>query len=239
MIACDLRLLMKTFLTLGVCAFCFAPGLFSAKSPVAGVMGDYVEIRSCDVYAGACIANSEMNLSGREGMLVWSFRQGQWNGVSLRGLSVIAVVRTDETLGDRRYHPCRGKAVLIVDAQADSVQEAALIAFVKKTAGSLVSEVAAVKSSPIEVRAGQCASGACARVKAGNLVEISTRCLGGKDHLCGNEEDFYPPLTSVQTPLSAFTELASYKGPALNMTWELTAKRSAYLATFAVRPDSL
>ena len=28
---------------------------------------------------------------------------------------------------------------------------------------------------------------ACAQVKAGNLIEISTRCFGDSDHLCGND----------------------------------------------------
>ena len=86
---------------------------------------------------------------------------------------------------------------------------------------------------PVEVALGKCSSGSCASVKAGNLVEISTRCLGGKDHLCGNEENFYPPLTKVEGALSAYTELASFKGRGLNLTWELTGKRSAYLGTFA------
>ena len=81
---------------------------------------------------------------------------------------------------------------------------------------------------------GKCTSGSCATVKAGNLVEISTRCLGGKDHLCGNEENFYPPLTKVAGAFSAYTELAAFRGPGLNMTWQLADKRSAYLGTFAL-----
>jgi len=64
-------------------------------------------------------------------------------------------------------------------------------------------------------------------------VEISTRCLGGKDHLCGNEETFYPPLTDVMGAYPVFTELAAYRGNGLNLTWESTGQRSAFLAAFA------
>ncbi len=206
---------------------------FAAKPIPPAISGNYLEVRSCDVYTGACVANSEMGLSGREGMLVWSVNQGAWNGVALDGLSVIAVLRTDDTLGDVRYQPRRGKAVLILDSKADSRQAAALKDFARSMAGKLISEVVDVQMVPVEVALGKCSSGSCASVKAGNLVEISTRCLGGKDHLCGNEENFYPPLTKVEGALSAYTELASFKGRGLNLTWELTGKRSAYLGTFA------
>jgi hypothetical protein len=173
-----------------------------------------------------------MGLSGREGMLVWSIREGDWEGVSLKGLSVIAVVHTEDTLGDLRYFPRSGPAVLIVDAKAGSLQKAALEKFAQTMAGGLIQQVVDIKVSSIDVQSGQCTSGSCASVKAGNLVEISTRCLGGKDHLCGNEENFYPPLTKVQGAFTAYTELAAYRGSGLNVTWELTGKRSSYLGKF-------
>src|SRR5438093_550754 len=96
---------------------------FAAKQAPT-ISGDYLEVRSCDVYTGPCFANSEMGLSGKEGILVWAVREGTWNGARLDGLSVIAVVRTDATLGDQRYQPRSGKAVLIVDARADARQRA-------------------------------------------------------------------------------------------------------------------
>ena len=70
-------------------------------------------------------------------------------------------------------------------------------------------------------------------VKAGDLVEINTRCLGNHDHLCGNEETYYPPLTSVEHAIPAFTERASFKGSGLNLTWESTGQRSAFVASFS------
>ena len=187
---------MKAKLVLTVLTLAAATA-FGVKPIRPSVSGNYLEVRSCDVYTGACVANSEMGLSGREGMLVWSVKQGAWNGVGLDGLNVIAVVQTDGTLGDVRYQPRCGKAVLIVDCKADSQQAAALKDLARSMAGKLISQVAEVKTAPIEVVMGKCASGGCASVKAGDVVEISTRCLGGKDHLCGNEENYYPPLTQV------------------------------------------
>ena len=224
---------MKTILLSAAVALMSVTG-FGGGSSGATLTGNYVEVRSCDVYTGSCVANSEMGLSGREGMLVWNIRHGAWKGTALDGLSVIAVVQTDDTLGDVKYQPRAGRAVLIVDASASQAQRDALVDFAKTQARSVIGSVVSVKTVSVEVAMGKCASGSCASVKAGDLVEISTRCLGGKDHLCGNEENYYPPLTKVQDALSAYTELAAFRGEGLNATWEMTGKRSAYVATFAL-----
>ncbi len=206
---------------------------FATKGPAPTISGDYVEVRSCDVYTGPCFANAEMGLSGKEGILVWSVRKGTWNGVPLDGLNVIAVVRADGTLGDLRYQPRRGKAVLVVDRMATAKQQAALIDLARSLAGGLIQEVAEVKAASMEVAIGACARKGCASVKAGKLVEINTRCLGAKDHLCGNEETFYPPLTDVAGACPAFAELASYAGSGLNLTWDWVEKRNAFTGSFA------
>src|SRR5690348_11118218 len=99
---------------------------FAGNLSSPAISGDYLEVRSCDVYTGPCFANAEMGLTGKEGMLVWKVRQGLWRGTSLDGLSVIAVIQTDDTLGDMHYQPRVGRAVLIVDAKADTQQKAAL-----------------------------------------------------------------------------------------------------------------
>src|SRR5687767_10195151 len=100
-----------------------------------GISGNYLEVRTCDVYTGPCFANAEMGLTGKEGMLVWSIDKGSWAGTELDGLSVIAVVRADATLGNLNYHPRAGKAVLVVDARANARQKAALKDFACAMAG--------------------------------------------------------------------------------------------------------
>src|SRR6476646_2106262 len=89
--------------------------VLAAKPLTSSISGDYLEVRSCDVYTGPCFANAEMGLTGKEGILVWSVGHGAWHGTDLSGLSVIAVVRTDKTLGDLHYQPRAGKALLVVD----------------------------------------------------------------------------------------------------------------------------
>jgi len=223
---------MKMKLAIAVVVLATATA-FAGKQSTPTISGDYLEVRSCDVYTGPCFANAEMGLTGKEGMLVWSVREGSWNGVKLDGLNVIAVVRTDGTLGDLRYQSRSGKAVLVVDTLATPRQSEALVDLARSLAGGLINEVAEVKTTPMEVAIGTCGNKGCASVKAGKLVQITTRCLGSKDHLCGNEDAFYPPLTEVKDASPAFTEVATFKGTGLNLTWELIGKRSAFLAAFS------
>ena len=223
---------MKMKLAIAVVVLATATA-FAGKQSTPTISGDYLEVRSCDVYTGPCFANAEMGLTGKEGMLVWSVREGSWNGVKLDGLNVIAVVRTDGTLGDLRYQSRSGKAVLVVDTLATPRQSEALVDLARSLAGGLINEVAEVKTTPMEVAIGTCGNKGCASVKAGKLVQITTRCLGSKDHLCGNEETFYPPLTEVTGACPAFTELASFNGRGLDLTWALVEKRSAFLGHFA------
>jgi len=206
---------------------------FASTPSAPTVSGDYLEVRSCDVYTGPCYANAEMNLSGKEGILLWSVREGSWNGTPLGGLSVIAVVCTDGTMGDLSYQPRAGKAVLIIDEKADAQQREALSDMARSKASRLIKDIVAVRTANIQASVGSCTKAGCASVKAGNLVEVNTRCLGGHDHLCGNEETYYPPLTSVEHAMPAFTERASFKGSGLNLTWEATGQRSAFIATFS------
>ncbi len=204
-----------------------------ASTNAQTITGNYLEVRSCDIYTGSCFANAEMGLAGKEGMMVWSIRQGKWDDVRLDGLTVIAVVATDATLSDLRYEPQSGKAVIIVDAAANREQQAALKSFACAMAGRLIQEVAEVKSTAIESNLGLCKEAGCANIRAGDFINIKTRCIGSQDHLCGNERTFYPPLTDVRGAHPVVTELASYRGSGLNRTWQLTDYRSAFLAKFA------
>lgn len=220
---------MKTLICLSVLAL--ATPLFAGN---AAISGDYLEVRSCDVYTGPCFANSEMGLSGKEGMMFWSINEGSWKGTSLNGLGVMAIVRTDGTLGDLKYEPRSGDAVLIVDAKATPAQKQALADFARAKAGKLISRVAALKSAPITAKLHACSKSGCASVTAGDLVEISTSCMESKHDVCGNEETFYPPLSKVDGAFPVFTDIATFNGSDLGLTWQISGKRSAFLASFSM-----
>jgi hypothetical protein len=208
-----------------------AAPLWANKAPA--ISGDYLEVRTCNVYVGGCIANGEMGITGKEAILVWSVRDGSWHGTKLDGLKVLAVVSADDTLGDLRYNPVVGKAQLIVDHRASAAQREALADLARSLGGKLVSKVVETRVADIDVTLDASPGSPAASVRAGNLVEIETQSLTGKKTVCASETKFYPPLTEVSDAQAGYTAMAAYKGTSLDRKWESVGLFSSYVGTFS------
>ena len=202
-----------------------------AVSAFAQIKGDYVETRSADVYTGQCFANGEVGLVGDEAILAWHIKDGSWDGVSLAGLSVVGAVKAQATLGDPYGKPYPAKSVLLVDRKATPQQRQALINFAQEMGGELLRHVVKVMDVPINMSVLQ-EHHARASVHAGSFVTVETRPIGDNDHLCGNEDTFYPPLTQTTHAMPAVALTDEYSGQGLNATWTLHDKRSAFVGTF-------
>lgn len=208
--------------------------LVLSSLPIAAqqIRGDYLETRSADVYTGQCFANGEVNLVGNEAILAWHVQSGSWEGVPLQGLTVAAAVRAKSTLGDPYENPYPAKSVLLVDEQANEQQRAALVKFAKHMGGELLKNVEQVFAVPMELVVSAQHHGS-AMLRAGQFATVETRSIGDKDHLCGNEVTFYPPLTQMAHSMPAVALTDSYRGPGLGVSWDLHGKRSAFVGTFA------
>jgi hypothetical protein len=57
--------------------------------------------------------------------------------------------------------------------------------------------------------------------RAGRFATVQTRSIGSQDHLCGNEETFYPPLTQLAHSVPAVALTDAYGGPGLGVSWDL------------------
>ena len=197
------------------------------------ISGDYIETRSADVWTGPCVANGEMNLVGDQAILAWRVTKGEWKGVSLDGLSVVAVVKAHATLGDQYNNPYPAKAVMIVDEKACGDQQKALVEFAQSMAGELLKNVVRVEVSPIKVEvSGAGGHYGTTLVRAGS-AGIQTRAINPKDHLCGNEDIFYQPLAEMTHSMPAVAELDQFVGAGLDVSWKVHGKRSAFVGTFA------
>src|SRR6185295_731757 len=198
------------------------------------ISGDYIEKRSADVWTGPCVANGEVNLAGDQAILAWRINKGQWNGVALDGLSVVGVVKAGATLGDPYTNPYPAKTVMIVDEKVTAEQQKALVAFAQTMAGELLNNVVRVEVAPIKMEVSRDGHHyGKTFVRAGKLAGIETRALSSKDHLCGNEEVFYQPLTPTMHSMPAVAELDEYTGPSLGVSWTIHGKRSAFVGSFA------
>jgi hypothetical protein len=220
---------MKRTLALAACALLLA----AAPVTAAGLTGHYVEARTTDVWTGPCFANADVNIGGKHAILGWKIDKGEFDGVSLDGLGVVAVVAATDTLGTRQTGA--GKAVLIVDERASAPQRKALVGLAKQQAGSLVGQVVAVRSARVELTVCDCAEGGCATLRAGE-ARVETRCLDHRhDAVCGNESAFFPPLARGVKVLPALAVENTYSGTGVNETWKDAGRRSAYLGSFEVR----
>ncbi len=198
------------------------------------ISGEYLEMRSCDVYTGPCFANAEVGVTGREAILAWSIEKGQHRGVDLSGLKVVMALCASDTLGYGGgvvVHPEPIKSVILADANASSEQREALVDFAKTHAGKVVGDVQRVDFVKISMKLDHIEM--AASLKAGKEVEITTRKLGDGDCICTNETVFYPPLALVDNYAPAFTLQGAFQGRGLNVTWACPDSRSAFLATFA------
>jgi len=195
------------------------------------IRGDYIETRSADVYTGQCFANGEVNLVGDEAILAWHVQSGSWDGVRLDGLTVAAAVHANATLGDPYANPYPARAVLLVDDQATQQQKDALVAFAHQMGGELLRHAQQVIPAPMELAVNPERHGV-ALLRAGQFATVQTRPVNDKDHLCGNEVTFYPPLTQLTHSMPAVALTDSYRGPGLDVDWESHGRRSAFVGTF-------
>lgn len=195
--------------------------------------GDYIESRSADVYVAQCFANGEVGLTGNFALLAWRVQEGSWNGVKLDGLTVAAAVRARATLGDPYSDPYPAEAVLMVDDAANAAQRQVLIALAQHEGGKLLENIAQVEYVQVVLDVPQDPHEGHALLRAGHLATIATRPLNHHDHICGNEVNFYPPLTKVEHATSAVALIDEFRGDGLGSQWSSHGRRSAYIGSFS------
>lgn len=195
----------------------------------APVTGTYVEARTAEVFAGACIMNGEAATTGREALLAWKVDRGQVNGVTLDGLAIVAALAGDTNLG---IHEIGGettpaRAALYIDARATPAQRKALVAMVKSLAGNIIGSVVQETAAPIQF------------VDGGHQIRVSTDTLKlavekhlNHDASCGNKQ-WFGPLSAVDKAEMGTTDENEFSGPSLCTKWSDPNKRSSFFGTFS------
>lgn len=195
----------------------------------ATLNGTYVEARTSEVFAGACVINGEAATTGREALLAWKIDNGRFNGVPLGGLSVVAAISGDANLS---VHEIGGdvantRTALFVDARATEAQRKALVAMVRTLANRVVGTVAEVTPASIEFIAGN----SDIRVQAKD-VRLTVRKEMSHDTSCGNKK-WFEPLASVHHADMGLTVENAFNGASLGTKWSDPNKRSGFFGTFS------
>src|SRR6266851_9737838 len=92
---------MKRFWMLAsILIVCVGAVALTSQAEKTSVQGDYVEVRTASVFAGACHYNGEVTTTGRDALMAWNVTSGSWNGTDLTGLRAIAIVSADDNLSN-------------------------------------------------------------------------------------------------------------------------------------------
>lgn len=222
---------MKSAL-LGALTVALAGSSALAASDPKGVAGDYVEVRTAQVFAGGCIMGSEGEAAGREAILAWRVSRGTVDGVRLDGLSIVAAAAADDNLGMREIggRPATVlKSVVLVDARATAAQRDALIGMARSLAPGIVRSVVETRAVPISFER----TGENVTVRA---AEASIDVVTGIPHspACGALK-WFEPLARTEQAEVGVTLSQEWTGSALGPRWKQVSddKRSSFVGTFS------
>jgi hypothetical protein len=216
--------MLRTFASLAV-------ALLPALAAAGEISGSYLETRTCQVYTGPCFANAETALAGREAVMAWKIDEGRRGEVDLAGLSVVMVVRGDDTLANQGLNDRKTlRSTVIVDDKATDAQRAALVEFVKDHTGRAGKEIVRVDAAPISMSLDT--ADLRGKLQAGEIVKLTTRKAQASDCICTNEVAYYPPLAQLDRFAAGVSIEAEYKGNGLGTRWSTPGSRSAYMGEF-------
>ena len=199
----------------------------SAAPPT--LTGTYVEARTSEIFAGACVINGEAATAGREALLAWKVDKGRFNGVALDGMAVVAAVAGDVNLSVQEIggDVATTRTVLFVDARASEPQRRALVAMARTLANRVIDAVAEVTPAPIEFVAGDHDIQVVVRT-----ARLRVRKEMEHDSTCGNKK-WFDPLSNVHHADLGIAVENAFSGVALGTKWSDPNKRSAFFGTFA------
>ena len=175
------------------------------------VHGEYLEARSVSVYIGACHYGAEYVEGGREATLVWNIHQGTWKGVSLDGLTVVAVVTAQNNLA---IDTNTRRSVLYIDEKATLEQRAALIDLMTAKRSETLGEVVSTERAPItftkegmkyDLRVGQVLTLSISRYPCQNCTQP--------------HQIWYKPLEQLDAPIVGKSTSYCYQDKILSVTW--------------------
>jgi Protein of unknown function (DUF1326) len=200
--------------------------VFSSQAENVSLRGDYVEVRTASVFAGACHYNGEVVTTGRDAMMAWNVTSGKWQGVDLSGVRALAIITSDANLSDNN---AARTAEIIIDSSASQTQSEALLNALKVKYAAALGNVVTVRSAPIKFdHRGR--SYAVAADEATINVEAMP------NDLCCKMPNlvWYSPLVGLENRKVGYTVKATYSGKAIATPWSRSGENSAFYGSFSL-----
>jgi hypothetical protein len=200
-----------------------------AADPV--VIGDYVEARTSEVFTGPCIMGSEGEVSGKEAIMAWRVSRGVLNGVSLDGLSIVAVVAADRHLSMHEFGapaPKTVKSVVLVDNRATAAQQRALVSLARSLAPAVITDVIATRTVPIAFRKdndGVSVAAGAAKLDIATEFEHPATCGATR---------WFGTLSRTDGSKPGLTRSQEWSGADFGAQWTQYDRKSSFFGTFSL-----
>jgi len=213
-------------LALGLLASLTGTSTFNSQAETANVRGEYVEVRTASVFAGACHYNGELTTAGRDALLAWNVKSGVWQGVDLAGVQAVAIVSATENLGDKN---AARQAEIIIGENASDAQSRAMLEALKSKYAASFGKIISVRRGPLSFEH----SGKSYSVKADSFASINIEAM--PDDLCCKMPQlvWYSPLIPLENRKVGYTTKALYAGGNVGEPWQRSGENSAFYGSFA------
>jgi hypothetical protein len=217
---------MKRFWIIALALLACAGALtLRSQAENTNIKGDYVEVRTASVFAGACHFNGEVTTTGRDALMAWNFVSGNWQGTDLSGLRAIAIVSSDENLSNASGHR---RAEILLDSSANHDQQVAVLNALKNRYAATLGEIVSVRSAPITFR------------HTGRNYEVASTEAGINvdampNDLCCRQPNliWYDPLVQLSQRKVGYTSQAFYSGHTVGEPWQRADENSAFYGSFS------
>jgi hypothetical protein len=206
---------------LAVCAL-----VFSSQAENVSLRGDYVEVRTASVFAGACHYNGEVVTTGRDALMAWNVTSGKWQGVDLSGLRAVAIVTSDANLSD---NDAARLSEIIIDSQASRAQSQAMIEALKTKYAAALGNVVTVRRAPISFEHKGRSYAVAADDAAINVEAMPNDLCCKMPNLV-----WYSPLVGLENRKVGYTARAVYSGKAIGTPWSRSGENSAFYGSFSL-----
>ena len=200
--------------------------VFSSHAENVSLRGDYVEVRTASVFAGACHFNGEVVTTGRDALMAWNVTSGKWQGVDLTGVRVMAIVSADANLAEDNT---ARRTEIVVDSHASRTQVLAMVNALKEKYAASLGNVVAVRSAPISFER----SGRTYAVVT-NDAAINVEAM--PNDLCCKMPNlvWYTPLVGLENRKVGYTSKALYSGKTVGEPWSRSGENSAFYGSFSL-----
>jgi hypothetical protein len=154
-------------------------------------------------------------------------KEGSWDGVSVDGLKIVAVLNSEGTLHTR--YEGKVNSIVFVDKNATECQAKALLAMARALAPDHLSDVRKVERREI----AHSRKGIEATLTVEKEIQVKTKAICLCDQASCNAYLFYPAFSKSTEVESAKTVAHSYEGGQLGVRWSDPERQSAMVGTFA------